>query len=286
MARNLDGFCSGCGKPLTGSEIDGNYCSDCGEFDNSQEGGEIEAIVCTVCNDLPCVCPIDSEYQISTLILDFNGGTYTGVFGGVNYINAQSAKLDFKTDADSASPTYLSSLSIKPTMNGKIFEGWSNLQNGGVLDDDTNVLDYTKLYAVYKDYATIKYHYDGNIEVLDIDENILHNVSSGYFLHNASAGTRYTIPNIIICCDENYERNFLGWETDGSIYNVGDTLTNSIDRDYDLYASWGEEDSQSSNIFFKINNRQHVGISYVKVNGTYKKGIKNYVKVDGVWMTQ
>ena len=207
------------------------------------------------------------------LYLDFNGGTYNGE---TSYYKSFYV---YDTDIEHRLSTLIGDIIPTHSSPDMEFVGWSTSPDGETISDD-NALNYTTLYAIYKNFS----HPDEDSFVT----YYIYRGGAPYYTATLALGGSYAV-DIQNPTRDGYR--FLYWEDDsGNTYYYGDIvfmyipLSGAIGR---LYAVWEETPaSTSSNIFINVNGKQCAGVSYVKVNGKYKKGIKNYVKVNGVWKTQ
>lgn len=276
MASNQNGYCSDCGRQLSGSEIEDQLCLICGPFQDYEEGGEAPDI------DIgDSTNPGNKNYTIK---LDFNGGTFTGDAWGVNCVNVPSINLSY-TDIEFEPPTDISALySIVPHKTGVVFAGWSATSTGTtILPTEEYLNNYSVLYAVYTTEARVVYleadYWSGYNDELGFSYNI--NTDEVYV--KDTLGNYHIILDSVFCVHNGELQIPEGWSYKGDFYLPGESIL--ISSHTYLYPVW-EKPNESGNLTIKINNEYKKGTPFVKVDGVYKKGIKIFTKVDGVWKTK
>ncbi len=81
---------------------------------------------------------------------------------------------------------------------------------------------------------------------------------------------------------------FLGWQIEGTdiIFQPGDSY---LYYDYyhpqsaNLVALWKTAEAANNSIFIKVAGEQKKGQPFIKVNNSWKRGIKTFIKVNGTW---
>lgn len=77
-------------------------------------------------------------------------------------------------------------------------------------------------------------------------------------------------------------KRFIGWSRTANGPVITEDGDDILATNTTLYAIYGTLTDQTS-LYVKVDGKTHKGIPYVRVNGTYKRGIKTFVKINGTW---
>jgi len=183
---------------------------------------------------------------------------------------------------DSQTPTYLACNGVNYTID------YTN--NQLLIPIESAPIDGSTFNAIY-DYHILNIRYD-NIT----DSDFTRNQNIRYFCNNSYEFNALDSITSQIPIDSS-GRTFLYWQ-----YEVLDPYNNiSIDtigpgeylprRNHNnrlytniLYAVWSE--LNVNNISVKVEGEMKTGSSYIKIGGSWKKGVKNFIKINGEWRTK